>query len=98
MWAQMLSVYKVMFFTLFSQTDATKITLAPSNADINQGENATLQCHASHDPTMDLTFTWSFNGVLLDLEEPNGHYRRMEGVSTWRERVFKNCKRQHINS
>lgn len=65
----------------FFQTDATKITLAPSNADINQGENATLQCHASHDPTMDLTFTWSLNGVPLDLEEPNGHYRRMEGVS-----------------
>uniref|UniRef100_A0A7N8YER8 Contactin 2 n=1 Tax=Mastacembelus armatus TaxID=205130 RepID=A0A7N8YER8_9TELE len=41
-----------------SVRDATKITLAPSNADINQGENVTLQCHASHDPTMDLTFTW----------------------------------------
>ncbi|XP_050978992.1 contactin-2 [Labeo rohita] len=65
-----------------SVRDATKITLAPSNADINQGENATLQCHASHDPTMDLTFTWSLNGVLLDLEEPNGHYRRMEGKET----------------
>lgn len=66
--------------TWFSQTDATKITLAPSNADINQGENVTLQCHASHDTSMDLTFTWALNGVLLDLEEPNGHYRRMEGV------------------
>uniref|UniRef100_A0A8C1P8R1 Contactin 2 n=1 Tax=Cyprinus carpio TaxID=7962 RepID=A0A8C1P8R1_CYPCA len=63
-----------------SVRDATKITLAPSNADINQGENASLQCHASHDPTMDLTFTWSLNGVPLDLEEPNGHYRRMEGT------------------
>uniref|UniRef100_A0A8B9KS73 Contactin 2 n=1 Tax=Astyanax mexicanus TaxID=7994 RepID=A0A8B9KS73_ASTMX len=62
-----------------SVRDATKITLAPSNADINQGENVTLQCHASHDPTMDLTFTWSLNGVLLDLEEPNGHYHRIEG-------------------
>lgn len=89
LWTQMRSVYKVMFFTLFCQTDATKITLAPSNADINQGENVTLQCHASHDPTMDLTFTWALNGVLLDLEEPNGHYRRMEGVSTWHERMFK---------
>uniref|UniRef100_A0AAR2LCM7 Contactin 2 n=1 Tax=Pygocentrus nattereri TaxID=42514 RepID=A0AAR2LCM7_PYGNA len=64
-----------------SVRDATKIKLAPSNADINQGENVTLQCHASHDPTMDLTFTWSLNGVLLDLEEPNGHYHRVEGVS-----------------
>uniref|UniRef100_A0A8C2CSD3 Contactin 2 n=1 Tax=Cyprinus carpio TaxID=7962 RepID=A0A8C2CSD3_CYPCA len=62
-----------------SVRDATKITLAPSNADINQGENASLQCHASHDPTMDLTFTWSLNGVPLDLEEPNGHYRQTIG-------------------
>lgn len=61
--------------------DATKITLAPSNADINQGENVTLQCHASHDPTMDLTFTWTLNGVLLDLERSAGPYHRVEGVS-----------------
>uniref|UniRef100_A0A8C8A199 Contactin 2 n=1 Tax=Oryzias sinensis TaxID=183150 RepID=A0A8C8A199_9TELE len=58
-----------------SVRDATKITLAPSNADINQGENVTLQCHASHDPTMDLTFTWALKGVLLDLEDPNSYPR-----------------------
>lgn len=63
------------------RSDATKITLAPSNADINQGENVTLQCHASHDPTMDLTFTWALNGVPLDLEDPAGPYHRVEGVS-----------------
>ncbi|XP_035517560.1 contactin-2 [Morone saxatilis] len=65
-----------------SVRDATKITLAPSNADINQGENVTLQCHASHDPTMDLTFTWALNGVLLDLEDSAGPYHRVEGVSS----------------
>uniref|UniRef100_A0A671VAG3 Contactin 2 n=1 Tax=Sparus aurata TaxID=8175 RepID=A0A671VAG3_SPAAU len=59
-----------------SVRDATKITLAPSNADINQGENVTLQCHASHDPTMDLTFTWALNGVLLELEDSDGPYHR----------------------
>lgn len=47
---------------------------------MNQGENVTLQCHASHDPTMDLTFTWALNGVLLDLEDPAGLYHRVEGV------------------
>ncbi|XP_039971428.1 contactin-2 [Xiphias gladius] len=62
-----------------SVRDATKITLAPSNADINQGENVTLQCHASHDPTMDLTFTWALNGVLLDVEDSAGQYHRVEG-------------------
>uniref|UniRef100_A0AAZ3S7V4 Contactin 2 n=1 Tax=Oncorhynchus tshawytscha TaxID=74940 RepID=A0AAZ3S7V4_ONCTS len=57
-----------------SVRDATKITLAPSNADINQGENVTLQCHASHDPTMDLTFTWALNGALVYLN--NKHFIR----------------------
>ncbi|XP_056460222.1 contactin-2 [Gadus chalcogrammus] len=65
-----------------SVRDATKITLAPSNADINQGDNATLQCHASHDPTMDLTFTWALNGAPLDLEDPAGPFHRVEGKET----------------
>lgn len=66
---------------LISVSDATKITLAPSNADINQGDNVSLQCHASHDPTMDLSFTWTLNSVQLDLEDSAGPYRRVEGVS-----------------
>ncbi|XP_051958058.1 contactin-2-like [Xyrauchen texanus] len=81
-----------------SVRDATKITLAPSNADINQGENATLQCHASHDPTMDLTFTWYLNGVLLDLEVPNGHYRRMEGKETVGDLVIVNGQLSHAGT
>uniref|UniRef100_H3CKT9 Contactin-3 n=1 Tax=Tetraodon nigroviridis TaxID=99883 RepID=H3CKT9_TETNG len=75
-----------------SVRDATKITLAPSNADINQGENVSLQCHASHDPTMDLTFTWTLNGVLLDLEDPAGPYRRVEGKENIGDLMIKNAQ------
>uniref|UniRef100_A0A4W4G683 Contactin 2 n=1 Tax=Electrophorus electricus TaxID=8005 RepID=A0A4W4G683_ELEEL len=81
-----------------SVRDATKITLAPSNADINQGENVTLQCHASHDPTMDLTFTWSLNGVLLDLEEPNRHYHRVEGKETIGDLAIVNAQLSHAGT
>ncbi|XP_018614227.1 contactin-2 [Scleropages formosus] len=81
-----------------SVRDATKITLAPSNADINQGENVTLQCHASHDPTMDLTFTWSLNGVLLDLEEPSGHYHRVESKETVGDLVIVNGQLGHAGT
>ncbi|XP_072853398.2 contactin-2 isoform X2 [Pogona vitticeps] len=59
-----------------SVRDATKITLAPSSADINVGENITLKCHASHDPRMDLTFTWSLDDFLIDLGKSEGHYKR----------------------
>ncbi|XP_061582530.1 contactin-2 [Cololabis saira] len=71
--------------------DATKITLAPSNADVNQGENVTLQCRASHDPTMDLSFSWALNGAPLDLGAPGGPggpggpagpYQRVPGKET----------------
>lgn len=61
--------------------DATKITLAPSSADINVGENLTLQCHASHDPTMDLTFTWSLDDFPIDFDKLEGHYQRASVVS-----------------
>ncbi|XP_021232542.1 contactin-2 isoform X2 [Numida meleagris] len=61
---------------ILSVRDATKITLSPSSADINVGENLTLQCHASHDPTMDLTFIWSLDDFPIDLDKSEGHYRR----------------------
>lgn len=60
--------------------DATKITLAPSSADINLGDNLTLQCHASHDPTMDLTFIWALDDFPIDPDKPGGHYRRASVV------------------
>lgn len=65
---------------LCSLADATKITLAPSSADINLGDNLTLQCHASHDPTMDLTFVWALDDFPIDPDKPGGHYRRASVV------------------
>lgn len=60
--------------------DATKITLAPSSADVNLGDNLTLQCHASHDPTMDLTFVWTLDDFPIDFDKPGSHYRRASVV------------------
>uniref|UniRef100_W5UJ45 Contactin-1a n=1 Tax=Ictalurus punctatus TaxID=7998 RepID=W5UJ45_ICTPU len=57
-----------------SVTDATKITLAPSNADVSVGENARMQCAASHDSSLDITFIWSLNGHAIDKEEEYYQY------------------------
>ncbi|KAI4576700.1 hypothetical protein MJT46_002535 [Ovis ammon polii x Ovis aries] len=57
-------------------TDPTRIILAPINADITVGENATMQCAASFDPALDLTFVWSFNGYVIDFNKENIHYQR----------------------
>ncbi|XP_029429716.1 contactin-2 isoform X2 [Rhinatrema bivittatum] len=61
---------------ILSVRDATKITLAPASADINMGANLTLQCQASHDLSMDLTFTWALNGLPIDFDKADGHYLR----------------------
>uniref|UniRef100_A0A8C7T687 Contactin 1 n=1 Tax=Oncorhynchus mykiss TaxID=8022 RepID=A0A8C7T687_ONCMY len=44
-----------------SITEATKITLAPSNADVTVGESTHMQCAASHDSTLDITFVWTLD-------------------------------------
>lgn len=60
----------------FKCPDPTRIILAPLNADVTVGENATMQCAASFDPALDLTFVWSFNGYVIDFNKENIHYRR----------------------
>lgn len=56
--------------------EATKITLAPSNADVTAGEDVRMQCTASHDSSLDITFIWSLDGRVIDLHEDSLHYER----------------------
>ncbi|KAG8518080.1 Contactin-2 [Galemys pyrenaicus] len=80
---------------ILSVRDATKITLAPSSADINLGDNLTLQCHASHDPTMDLTFVWTLDDFPIDLDKPGGHYRRASVKETVGDLTILNAQLRH---
>uniref|UniRef100_A0A2I3GQF2 Contactin 2 n=1 Tax=Nomascus leucogenys TaxID=61853 RepID=A0A2I3GQF2_NOMLE len=80
---------------ILSVRDATKITLAPSSADINLGDNLTLQCHASHDPTMDLTFTWTLDDFPIDFDKPGGHYRRTNVKETIGDLTILNAQLRH---
>lgn len=56
--------------------ESTKITMAPSNADVKVGENTRMQCAASHDPSLDITFIWSLDGRVIDLHKDSQHYER----------------------
>uniref|UniRef100_A0A8C8SDJ6 Contactin-3 n=1 Tax=Pelusios castaneus TaxID=367368 RepID=A0A8C8SDJ6_9SAUR len=80
---------------ILSVRDATKITLAPSSADINLGENITLQCHASHDPTMELTFTWSLDDFPIDLDRSEGHYMRASTKEAIGDLAIRNTQLRH---
>ncbi|XP_077051819.1 contactin-1a-like [Siphateles boraxobius] len=62
-------------------TDATKITLAPSNADISVGQSTRMECAASHDPTLDLTFIWSLDERVIDFDRDGEHYEHKMDVN-----------------
>ncbi|XP_057691677.1 contactin-1a [Corythoichthys intestinalis] len=76
-------------------TDSTKITLAPSNADVKVGENALMECNASHDSSLDITFIWSLDGRVIDLDKDSQHYERTLNGSSDGELMIKNAQLKH---
>ncbi|XP_067356392.1 contactin-1a isoform X2 [Channa argus] len=76
-------------------TESTKITLAPSNADIKVGENAKMQCGASHDKSLDITFIWSLDGQVIDLHKDSRHYERTTNGSSDGELLIRNAQLKH---
>ncbi|XP_041651588.1 contactin-1a-like [Cheilinus undulatus] len=76
-------------------TESTKITLAPSNADVKVGENAWMQCAASHDPSLDITFIWSLDGRVIDLHKDSQHYERTPNGSSDGELLIRNAQLKH---
>uniref|UniRef100_A0A665X6Y1 Contactin-1a-like n=1 Tax=Echeneis naucrates TaxID=173247 RepID=A0A665X6Y1_ECHNA len=76
-------------------TESTKITLLPSNTDVKVGENAWMQCGASHDPSLDITFIWSLDGRVIDLHKDSQHYERTPNGSSNGELLIKNVQLKH---
>uniref|UniRef100_A0A669D359 Contactin 1 n=1 Tax=Oreochromis niloticus TaxID=8128 RepID=A0A669D359_ORENI len=75
--------------------DSTKITLAPSNTDVKVGENTSMQCAASHDQSLDITFIWSLDGRVIDLHKDSQHYERTTNGSSNGELLIKNVQLKH---
>ncbi|MBN3322375.1 CNTN1 protein, partial [Atractosteus spatula] len=78
-----------------SVTEATKITLAPSNADVTVGENAMMQCLASRDPSLDLTFIWSVDAHVIDFDKEAEHYERNVMKESSGDLLIKNVQLKH---
>uniref|UniRef100_A0A8D0DES8 Contactin 1 n=1 Tax=Sander lucioperca TaxID=283035 RepID=A0A8D0DES8_SANLU len=76
-------------------TESTKITMAPSNADVKVGENTRMQCAASHDPSLDITFIWSLDGRVIDLHKDSQHYERTLNGSSNGELLIKSLQLKH---
>uniref|UniRef100_A0A671YBY5 Contactin 1 n=1 Tax=Sparus aurata TaxID=8175 RepID=A0A671YBY5_SPAAU len=76
-------------------TESTKITLAPANSDVKVGENTSMQCAASHDSSLDITFIWSLDGRVIDLHKDSQHYERTPNGSSNGELLIKNAQLKH---
>ncbi|KAM4613377.1 contactin-3 isoform 2-T2 [Polymixia lowei] len=61
-------------------TDPTRITLRPTNMEIIVGESIVLPCQIACDPALDVSFSWAFNGQLIDFQRDGDHFERVGGV------------------
>ncbi|XP_039403088.1 contactin-4 isoform X2 [Mauremys reevesii] len=75
--------------------DPTRVVVPPSSTDVTVGESIVLPCQVSHDHSLDIMFTWSFNGHLIDFEKDGDHFERVGGdslhgsrKSTMRQQIF----------
>lgn len=49
--------------------------------EIIVGESIVLPCQIAHDPALDVSFSWAFNGQLVDFDRDGDHFERVGGVS-----------------
>ncbi|KAM3877572.1 contactin-3 [Diretmus argenteus] len=60
-------------------TEPTRITLRPTNMEIIVGESIVLPCQIACDPALDVSFSWAFNGQLIDFQRDGHHFERVGG-------------------
>ncbi|CAL8403295.1 unnamed protein product [Arctogadus glacialis] len=61
-------------------TEPTRITLRPTNMEIIVGESIVLPCQMACDPALDVSFSWAFNGQLIDFQRDGEHFERVGGL------------------
>ncbi|CAL8339952.1 unnamed protein product [Lota lota] len=61
-------------------TEPTRITLRPTNMEIIVGESIVLPCQMACDPALDVSFSWAFNGQLIDFMRDGEHFERVGGT------------------
>lgn len=61
----------------FPFSEATKITLAPSDVEMTVGENTVLHCSASFDPSFDITFIWTVDSYIINFATDYEHYEQL---------------------
>ncbi|KAM6061927.1 LOW QUALITY PROTEIN: contactin-6 [Chlamydotis macqueenii] len=74
--------------------ERTVITVPPSNMDVTVGESIVLPCQVSHDPSVDVVFTWSFNGNTIDFNRGIPNFERI-GRESAGDLMIRNIQLHH---
>ncbi|XP_064422350.1 contactin-4 isoform X1 [Latimeria chalumnae] len=78
-----------------SVKDPTRIITAPSNMDVTVGESIVLPCQVSHDPSLAVIFTWSFNEHLIDFTKNGEHFEKVGGQDSAGDLMIRNIQLKH---
>ncbi|XP_036447818.1 contactin-3 [Colossoma macropomum] len=73
-------------------TDPTRITQGPADMEIIVGESIVLPCQIACDPALDVSFSWAFNGQLLNKLDP--HYEHVGGSAAG-DLMIRNIQLKH---
>ncbi|XP_077649568.1 contactin-4 isoform X4 [Urocitellus parryii] len=74
--------------------DPTRVMVPPSSMDVTVGESIVLPCQVTHDHSLDIVFTWSFNGHLIDFDRDGDHFERVGGDSAG-DLMIRNIQLKH---
>ncbi|KAL2299978.1 hypothetical protein Nmel_012834, partial [Mimus melanotis] len=83
---------KTIYF--FVSSERTVITIAPSDTDATVGESIVLPCQVSHDPSLDVLFSWSFHGQRIDFSRGIHHFERI-GRESAGDLMIRNIQLHH---
>ncbi|KAM6468634.1 contactin-6 isoform 2-T2 [Liasis olivaceus] len=74
--------------------EKTVITNPPCDMDVTVGESIVLPCQVSRDPSIEVVFSWSFNGYLIDFKRRKAHFERAGGESVG-DLMIRNIQLKH---
>uniref|UniRef100_A0A665W9F9 Contactin 4 n=1 Tax=Echeneis naucrates TaxID=173247 RepID=A0A665W9F9_ECHNA len=75
--------------------EPTIITTLPSTLDVNVGESVVLPCQVSHDPSLELKFTWFFNEQLIHFGSHGGFFEKVGGQHSAGDIMIRNIQLRH---
>ncbi|KAL0978657.1 hypothetical protein UPYG_G00173550 [Umbra pygmaea] len=75
--------------------EPTIITTAPSTLDVTVGESIVLPCQVTHDPSLELKFTWFFNEQRIHFGNHGGYFEEVGGQHSAGDIMIRNIQLRH---